>query len=62
MTEEMLHYARSDTHYLLYCYDRLKVPHFLVLSVVLLACLLLLNFSGWTLRQIFAGCACCQVL
>jgi len=36
LTEEMLHYARSDTHYLLYCYDRLKVPLlFLGLPVVL---------------------------
>ena len=25
LTPEMLHYARADTHYLLYCYDRLKV-------------------------------------
>ncbi len=24
MSPEMLHYARSDTHYLLYIYDRLK--------------------------------------
>lgn len=25
LTSEMLHYARCDTHYLLYCYDRLRV-------------------------------------
>lgn len=25
LTPEMLHYARCDTHYLLYCYDRLRV-------------------------------------
>lgn len=24
LSPEMQHYARSDTHYLLYCYDRLK--------------------------------------
>ena len=23
--EEALHYARSDTHFLLYCYDKLRV-------------------------------------
>lgn len=25
LTQEMLHYARSDTHFLLYCYDKLRV-------------------------------------
>ena len=31
LSEELMLYARTDTHYLLYIYDRLKVcPHFLV--------------------------------
>lgn len=64
LTDEMLHYARSDTHFLLYAYDKLRVSHLLVISHPLVTHDMSPARHGMKLTPPLASCmyftSCCQ--